>query len=65
MPQLDRVVVFTQIFWIVIFFSTTYFIITIFILPRIIKIIKIRFFFIKINSTLIHSLKIEELNYLT
>nr|YP_009511935.1 ATP synthase F0 subunit 8 [Gracilariopsis mclachlanii]AXI97862.1 ATP synthase F0 subunit 8 [Gracilariopsis mclachlanii] len=50
MPQLDRIIVFSQIFWLFIIFTLFYTILTHFFLPKFIKAIKIRKQIIDANS---------------
>lgn len=49
MPQLDRVIVFTQIFWLFIIFSSSYIILTHFFLPLFLKSLKSRDLIIQAN----------------
>nr|YP_009500445.1 ATP synthase F0 subunit 8 [Gracilariopsis heteroclada]AXE43607.1 ATP synthase F0 subunit 8 [Gracilariopsis heteroclada] len=50
MPQLDRIIVFSQIFWLFIIFTLFYTILTHFFLPKFIKAIKIRKQIVDANS---------------
>nr|UAD89912.1 ATP synthase F0 subunit 8 [Gracilariopsis chorda] len=51
MPQLDRIIVFSQIFWLFIIFTAFYTVLTHFFLPKFIKSLKIRRQIIDANST--------------
>nr|YP_008994199.1 ATP synthase F0 subunit 8 [Gracilariopsis chorda]AGO19251.1 ATP synthase F0 subunit 8 [Gracilariopsis chorda] len=51
MPQLDRIIVFSQIFWLFIIFTAFYTVLTHFFLPKFIKSFKIRRQIIDANST--------------
>ena len=50
MPQLDRVIIFSQIFWLFIIFSSLYAILTHFFLPLFLKSLKSRKQIIELNS---------------
>nr|WCH58009.1 ATP synthase F0 subunit 8 [Hypnea cornuta] len=50
MPQLDHVIIFSQIFWLFIIFSVLYIILTHFFLPLFLKSIKLRKQIIEVNS---------------
>nr|YP_010881022.1 ATP synthase F0 subunit 8 [Grateloupia cornea]WIA66140.1 ATP synthase F0 subunit 8 [Grateloupia cornea] len=50
MPQLDRIIVFSQIFWLFIIFTTFYTILTHFFLPKFLKALKSRKQIIEINA---------------
>nr|YP_009488823.1 ATP synthase F0 subunit 8 [Grateloupia filicina]AWD77503.1 ATP synthase F0 subunit 8 [Grateloupia filicina] len=50
MPQLDRIIVFSQIFWLFIIFTTFYTVLTHFFLPRFLKALKSRKQIIEINA---------------
>nr|YP_010164476.1 Atp8 [Polyopes lancifolius]QRM91071.1 Atp8 [Polyopes lancifolius] len=50
MPQLDRIIVFSQIFWLFIIFTTFYTIVTHFFLPKFLKSLKSRKQIIELNS---------------
>nr|APC24935.1 ATP synthase F0 subunit 8 [Gracilariophila oryzoides] len=56
MPQLDRIIVFSQIFWLFIIFTLFYTILTHFFLPKFIKSFKIRKQIIDTNSIEISSI---------
>nr|YP_010199905.1 ATP synthase F0 subunit 8 [Gracilariopsis tenuifrons]AXF36241.1 ATP synthase F0 subunit 8 [Gracilariopsis tenuifrons]UAD89965.1 ATP synthase F0 subunit 8 [Gracilariopsis tenuifrons] len=56
MPQLDRIIVFSQIFWLFIIFTLFYTILTHFFLPKFIKSLKIRKQIIDTNSIEIASI---------
>nr|WCH57697.1 ATP synthase F0 subunit 8 [Hypnea cryptica] len=50
MPQLDHVIIFSQIFWLFIIFSALYIILTHFFLPLFLKSIKLRKQIVEVNS---------------
>nr|YP_010937576.1 ATP synthase F0 subunit 8 [Grateloupia asiatica]WKW95606.1 ATP synthase F0 subunit 8 [Grateloupia asiatica] len=50
MPQLDRIIVFSQIFWLFIIFTTFYTVLTHFFLPKFLKALKSRKQIIEINT---------------
>nr|WCH57937.1 ATP synthase F0 subunit 8 [Hypnea nidifica] len=50
MPQLDRVIIFSQIFWLFLIFSTLYIVLTHFFLPLFLKLLKSRKQIIESNS---------------
>nr|YP_010484909.1 ATP synthase F0 subunit 8 [Hypnea cervicornis]UVW80603.1 ATP synthase F0 subunit 8 [Hypnea cervicornis]WCH57961.1 ATP synthase F0 subunit 8 [Hypnea marchantiae] len=50
MPQLDRVIIFSQIFWLFVIFSALYIILTHFFLPLFLKSIKLRKQIVEANS---------------
>nr|YP_010199529.1 ATP synthase F0 subunit 8 [Gracilaria baiana]UAD89387.1 ATP synthase F0 subunit 8 [Gracilaria baiana] len=50
MPQLDRIIVFSQIFWLVLIFSLFYAILTHYFLPKFLKSLKIRKQVIDLNT---------------
>nr|YP_009490386.1 ATP synthase F0 subunit 8 [Gracilaria spinulosa]AWH62543.1 ATP synthase F0 subunit 8 [Gracilaria spinulosa] len=50
MPQLDRIIVFSQIFWLVLIFSIFYAILTHYFLPKFFKFLKIRKQVIDLNT---------------
>nr|YP_010199829.1 ATP synthase F0 subunit 8 [Gracilaria tikvahiae]UAD89837.1 ATP synthase F0 subunit 8 [Gracilaria tikvahiae] len=50
MPQLDRIIVFSQIFWLVLIFSIFYAILTHYFLPKFLKSLKIRKQVIDLNT---------------
>nr|WOL37353.1 ATP synthase F0 subunit 8 [Grateloupia asiatica] len=50
MPQLDRIIVFSQIFWLFIIFTTFYTVLTHFFLPKFLKALKSRKQIIEINA---------------
>nr|YP_009040497.1 ATP synthase F0 subunit 8 [Kappaphycus striatus]AHG98596.1 ATP synthase F0 subunit 8 [Kappaphycus striatus] len=50
MPQLDHIIIFTQIFWLFVIFSTLYAILTHFFLPLILKSFKSRRLILESNS---------------
>nr|WCH57745.1 ATP synthase F0 subunit 8 [Hypnea musciformis] len=50
MPQLDRIIIFSQIFWLFIIFSALYIILTHFFLPLFLKSIKLRKQIVEANS---------------
>nr|YP_010555049.1 ATP synthase F0 subunit 8 [Kappaphycus malesianus]UYR20470.1 ATP synthase F0 subunit 8 [Kappaphycus malesianus] len=56
MPQLDRIIIFTQIFWLFVIFSTLYAILTHFFLPLILKSFKSRRLILESNSREINDL---------
>nr|UNJ18906.1 ATP synthase F0 subunit 8 [Cyanidiaceae sp.] len=61
MPQLDQIILLSQIFWLVFVFIFIYFFTVVKILPIMIKIFKVRFFVVQSNLEFINSLKTEEL----
>lgn len=50
MPQLDRIIIFSQIFWLFVIFTSLYAIITHFFLPKFLKSLKARKQIIEINN---------------
>lgn len=50
MPQLDRIIIFPQIFWLVVIFTLTYAILTHFFLPKFVKSLKSRKQIVELNS---------------
>nr|QNM39516.1 ATP synthase F0 subunit 8 [Gelidiella fanii] len=50
MPQLDRIIIFSQIFWLFIVFILFYTIITHFFLPKFLKVLRARKLIAKVNS---------------
>lgn len=50
MPQLDRIIVFSQIFWLFVIFVLTYIVLTHFFLPKFIKSLKSRKQIIEVND---------------
>lgn len=57
MPQLDRVIIFTQLLWLFITFSVTYMILVIFFLPSLVKLLKTRNLFTQIISEEVNKLQ--------
>nr|YP_009944495.1 ATP synthase F0 subunit 8 [Osmundea sinicola]QFR99789.1 ATP synthase F0 subunit 8 [Osmundea sinicola] len=49
MPQLDNLIILSQIFWLILIFSIFYFIVTYYFLPKILKSIKVRKYFLEYN----------------
>nr|YP_010007660.1 ATP synthase F0 subunit 8 [Cyanidium caldarium]QNR39850.1 ATP synthase F0 subunit 8 [Cyanidium caldarium] len=64
MPQLDRIILLHQIFWLVFVFIFIYFFTVVKILPTITKIFKSRFFIIQSNLEFLNNLKVEELEFI-
>nr|YP_010199779.1 ATP synthase F0 subunit 8 [Gracilaria multipartita]UAD89737.1 ATP synthase F0 subunit 8 [Gracilaria multipartita] len=62
MPQLDRIIVFSQIFWLVLIFSIFYAILTHYFLPKFLKSLKIRKQVIDLNTKKILKKTEETLN---
>lgn len=56
MPQLDNLIILSQIFWLILIFSIFYFIVTYYFLPTILKSIKVRKYFLEYNTYLNFSL---------
>nr|YP_009317550.1 ATP synthase F0 subunit 8 [Gelidium sclerophyllum]AOX49002.1 ATP synthase F0 subunit 8 [Gelidium sclerophyllum] len=50
MPQLDRIIIFPQVFWLLVIFTMFYIILTHFFLPRFLKALKARKEIVKINE---------------
>lgn len=50
MPQLDRIIITSQIFWLFVIFTTLYIILTHFFLPKFLKVIKARKQIVDINN---------------
>lgn len=59
MPQLDKLIILPQIFWLIILFSLFYFLTTFYFLPTLLKFIKSRKYFLNNNNTLSEALSIK------
>lgn len=59
MPQLDKLIVLPQIFWLIILFTFFYFLTTFYFLPVLLRFIKSRKYFLNNNNTLNIDLSVE------
>nr|YP_009114033.1 ATP synthase F0 subunit 8 [Gelidium elegans]AGW30472.1 ATP synthase F0 subunit 8 [Gelidium elegans] len=50
MPQLDRIIIFPQVFWLLVIFTVFYIVLTHFFLPRFLKALKTRKEIVKVNE---------------